>query len=57
MTAKKKPAAVKQEEVYKPMAVQEPTQLERLEVAEMQINLIKGKLNELYRQHHMRDAI
>jgi hypothetical protein len=57
MTAKKKPAAVKQEEVYHPMAAPEPSPLERLEAAEIQLKLMKDALNYLYQQHYRKDAV
>lgn len=50
MTAKKKPE-VQQGEVYQPMAVQEPSPLERLEALELRVKVLEGNCR---RSHGMR---
>jgi hypothetical protein len=54
---KKQPEPEPQEEVYKPMAVTEPSPLERLEAVEMQTKAMKDWINRHSRSHTGRDAI
>jgi hypothetical protein len=64
MTAKKKPEPEKvvvlqpeQEEPYRPMAVPEPTPLERLEALTIEMKVMKDWINRHSRSHTGRDAI
>ena len=64
MTAKKKPIEPESkepmptvDEVYRPMAVAEPTPLERLDAMETQVKVMKNWINRHNRQHYGRDAV
>lgn len=52
MTKKKEPEkTVPQGEVYRPMAVQEPTPLERLEAVEIKIKVLEDRISQHNKYH------
>ena len=48
---------MREEEPYHPLAVPEPTPLERLEAVELQMKVMKNWINKHNRMHYGRDAL